>query len=73
MDDVGSGCVHEDVLQHDVDVSLLVVDVHVLVRRSKVANDQQLLDQRICLVQKALLLFLQTNDGGTRYLPIEVE
>lgn len=73
MNDVGNGCAYEDVLQHDVDISLLVVDAHVLVRASQVADAQQLLDQRIGLVQKALLLFLQTSDRETDYLPIEIE
>ena len=73
MGDIRSGRVCEDVPQNDVDVALLVVDVHVLVRCSEVANGEQLLDQRIGLVQETLLLFLQTNDGRVKYLPIEIE
>ena len=43
MHDIGSGCVDEDVLQHDVDVALFVVNTHVFVCTSKVADAQQLL------------------------------
>ena len=38
MPDIGSGRVDEDVLQHDVDVALFVVNTHVFVCTSKVAD-----------------------------------
>ena len=73
MHDIGSGCVDEDVLQHDVDVALFVVDAHIFVCTSQVAEHQQLLDQRIGLVQETLLLFLWNNNGSAQYLPVEIK
>ena len=46
MHDIGSGRVDEDVLQHDVDVALFVVNTHVFVCTSKVADAQQLVEKR---------------------------
>ena len=68
MHDIGSGRVDEDVLQHDVDVALFVVNTHVFVCTSKVADAQQLLDQRIGLIQETLLLFLRYSN-----LPVEIK
>ena len=73
MHDIGSGCVDEDVLQHDVDVALFVVNTHVFVCTSKVADAQQLLDQRIGLIQETLLLFLWYSNGRAHYLPVEIK